>query len=189
MTKVCVCVCGRHRGNPIEWRALCNAWDSALQMLSRARGVTPLSFSTLMEGHVAHQLLKPVRARWEQHAACCMVPPHLKEEEDEFCKEQGMPYVVRYTLLWAWDHMGCHMSHCMDEEAVTTSLTLSILHSCCLISRQCGLEGATNLWQCGSRSVMLECGVTAANCSLLSSHHNVWLSACCSCTTYRTVSP
>ena len=68
---MCVCVWGRHRRDPAVWRPLCNAWDSALHMLSRARGVTPLSFSALMEGHVAHQLLKPVRARWEQCARFC----------------------------------------------------------------------------------------------------------------------
>ena len=46
------------------WGSLCNAWDAAIQMLSKAQGVaTPFSFRTLMEGHVAHQLLKPVRAR------------------------------------------------------------------------------------------------------------------------------
>ncbi|DBA94847.1 hypothetical protein WJX77_009545 [Trebouxia sp. C0004] len=53
----------RHHGDPAVWAPLCDAWDRALQMLSRARGVTPLSFRTLMEGRVAHQLLKPVRAR------------------------------------------------------------------------------------------------------------------------------
>ncbi|KAL0041621.1 hypothetical protein WJX79_009772 [Trebouxia sp. C0005] len=53
----------RHHGDPAVWTPLCDAWDRALQMLSRANGVTPLSFRTLMEGHVAHQLLKPVRAR------------------------------------------------------------------------------------------------------------------------------
>ncbi|KAL0049997.1 hypothetical protein WJX82_002413 [Trebouxia sp. C0006] len=53
----------RHHGDPAVWAPLCDAWDRALQMLSRARGVTPLSFCTLMDGHVAHQLLKPVRAR------------------------------------------------------------------------------------------------------------------------------
>jgi len=67
---LCVCVCGRHHGDPAVWAPLCDAWDRALQMLSRARGVTPLSFRTLMEGHVAHQLLKPVRARWQLFMQC-----------------------------------------------------------------------------------------------------------------------
>lgn len=75
---MCVCVWGRHRRDPAVWRPLCNAWDSALQMLSRARGVTPLSFSALMEGHVAHQLLKPVRARWGPHATL-LKSPHFSD--------------------------------------------------------------------------------------------------------------
>ena len=70
MMHFCACVCGRHHGDPAVWAPLCDAWDRALQMLSRARGVTPLSFRTLMEGHVAHQLLKPVRARWQLFMQC-----------------------------------------------------------------------------------------------------------------------
>ena len=68
---VCVCVCCRHHGDPAVWAPLNDVWDRALQMVSRARGVTPLSFRTLMEGHVAHQLLKPVRARWQLFMHCC----------------------------------------------------------------------------------------------------------------------
>ncbi len=66
-----MCVGGRHNGDPAVWAPLCDAWDRALQIVSKARGVTPLSFRTLMEGHVAHQLLKPVRARWHFFMHCC----------------------------------------------------------------------------------------------------------------------
>ena len=70
MMHFCACVRRRHHGDPAVWAPLCDAWDRALQMLSRARGVTPLSFCTLMDGHVAHQLLKPVRARWQLSMHC-----------------------------------------------------------------------------------------------------------------------
>ena len=58
-----VCVCRLHSEADV-WAPLCQAWDSAIQMLCRTRGVqSPFDFRTLMDGHIAHQLLKPVRAR------------------------------------------------------------------------------------------------------------------------------
>ena len=57
------CGCRLH-GDSQVWGSLCDTWDSALQMMLRGRGIAvPLSFPTLMDGHIAHQLLKPVRAR------------------------------------------------------------------------------------------------------------------------------
>ena len=54
----------RHREDEQVWAGLCDAWDSALLILGKAQALPqPLSFRSLMDGHIAHHLLKPVRAR------------------------------------------------------------------------------------------------------------------------------
>ena len=54
----------RHRGDSQVWAGLCDAWDSALHILGQTQSLAqPLSFRSLMDGHIAHHLLKPVRAR------------------------------------------------------------------------------------------------------------------------------
>ena len=58
--------CGlcRHSDDAQLWGSLCNVWDMAFSQVARARGSRQtLDFRVLMQQHVAHQLLKPVRAR------------------------------------------------------------------------------------------------------------------------------
>lgn len=71
----------RHSGNPQVWGSLCNVWDMAVGMVARSTGRKgALDFRALMQQQVAHQMLKPVRARSAAHmqsAVMLLVPPKM----------------------------------------------------------------------------------------------------------------
>lgn len=78
--------CGlcRHSDDAQLWGSLCNVWDMAFSQVARARGSRQtLDFRVLMQQHVAHQLLKPVRARsalWLSFTVCFPLLWHASSE-------------------------------------------------------------------------------------------------------------